>query len=114
MITKEEFLKAVDTINAYLEQSKEIKEISNRHKIKDFYEWLFMENINEITIHMKNKFLRFISCAFEYYNIERRIVYTDEFTPFYLEQNLRTSKKNKQIFIDLIKQYETIHPKTIH
>ena len=114
MITKEEFLKAVETINAYLEQAKEIKEISKRHKIKDFYEWLYIENLNGITIQMKNKFLRFISYAFEDYNIERKIVYTDEFTQFYLEQNLHTSKKNKQIFIDLIKKYETIHTKTIH
>jgi hypothetical protein len=107
MITKEEFLKAVEIINAYMEQCKEIKEVNKRHKVKDFYKWFFLnkkELLPNYNIHTKNRMLHFTYVILNYRNDE--ITYTDEIDAYYIEKNMKTSKERKKVFLDLIKQYE--------
>jgi hypothetical protein len=123
MITKEEFLKAVETVNAYLEQAKEECKINplkeyNVYHITDFLKWFDNLDLDKDERAIKKRIINCLSYLieakhFEYYKSEG---YHDirNYNSVLVKRIRNLGEKSGHYLLNSIKKYETIHTKTIH
>jgi CRISPR/Cas system CSM-associated protein Csm4 (group 5 of RAMP superfamily) len=123
MITKEEFLKAVETVNAYLEQAKEecktnsVKEYNFYH-ITHFLKWFDNLNLDKEERAIKKRIINCLSNILEekYFEHFKNNGYHDirNYNSVLVKRIRNLGEKSGHYLLNSIKQYETIHPKTIH
>jgi hypothetical protein len=123
MITKEEFLKAVETVNAYLEQSKKecetnlIKEYNFYH-ITHFLKWFDNLDLDKDERAIKKRIINCLSNILEekYFEHFKNNGYHDirNYNSVLVKRIRNLGEKSGNYLLNSIKQYETIHPKTIH
>jgi len=125
MITKEEFLKAVQTVNAYLEQAKKECETNSVKKydiyhITDFLKWF--DNL-DLSLDKEERAIkkRIINCLSnileeKYFEHFKNDGYHDirNYNSVAIKRLRNLGEKSGEYLLNSIKDYETIHPQTIH
>jgi hypothetical protein len=123
MITKEEFLKAVETVNAYLEQSKKERETNlikeyNFYHITHFLKWFDNLSLDKEERAIKKRIINCLSNILEekYFEHFKNNGYHDirNYNSVLVKRIRNLGEKSGHYLLNSIKQYETIHPKTIY
>jgi hypothetical protein len=124
MITKEEFLKAVETVNSYLEQVKKecetnsVKEYNFYH-ITDFLKWF--DNL-DLSLDKGERAIkkRIINCLSDileenYFEHFKNNGYHDirNYNSVSIKRLRNLGEKSGEYLLNSIRNYETLHPKTI-
>jgi hypothetical protein len=123
MITKEEFLKAVETVNAYLEQAKEecqinsVKEYNSYH-ITDFLKWFDNLDLDKDERAIKKRIINCLSNILEekYFEHFKNNGYHDirNYNSVLVKRIRNLGEKSGNYLLNSIKKYETIHTKRIY
>jgi len=118
MITKEEFLKAVDTINAYLEQAKKecetnsVKEYNFYH-ITHFLKWFDNLSLDKEERAIKKRIINCLSNILEekYFEHFKNNGYHDirNYNSVLVKRIRNLGEKSGHYLLNSIKKYETLH-----
>ena len=125
MITKEEFLKAVETINAYMKQVKIESEINlnkenSIYHVRDFLRWF--DNLGlSLDVNERSIRRRIITCLSQlmeerYYDYHKKDGFHDirNYNSKSIRRLRNLGNKSSEYLLNSIKEYENLHPKTIY